>query len=205
MEPAPSLRERRRLETRRLIHEAVLDLSAEVGYGHVTVEAISARAGISPRTFFNYFPSKEAAVILDPPVELRGAYADRFAEGPVREPGALLVELTRTLLDQLENEPPDRRTAEAVFAVAADHAEVLAALVAQMDGVRVELATVVARRLPAGTDRQTADLIASLAMAAVRSGLEAWAGSGASGDDDSPVRFVRRAVEIMTSLADASR
>lgn len=200
MSPALGLRERRRLETRRQIHESVVELSQELGYAHVTVDAISARAGISPRTFFNYFPSKEAAVILDPPVELRGAHAAQFAEGPEREPRELLVELTRALLDQLESDPPDRRSAESVFAIAGANPEVLTALIAQLDGVRAGLSELVARRLPAPADQQVADLIASLAMAAVRSGLETWAAAEAA-DDDSPVRSVRRAVEIMTSLA----
>lgn len=201
MNYAPGLRERRRIETRQQIHSAVVDLSRELGYGNVTVEAISSRAGVSPRTFFNYFPSKDAAAIGDPPLELRGEFAARFEQGPVSEPYDVLIELTGTLLEQLESLPFDRDAIEVMFAIAAENPEILAALVARMDAVRSDLAVLVAARLADSTDPQVGELIASMAMAAVRSGLEAWARSAGHDSDDSPVPFVSKAFDIMVSLA----
>lgn len=61
--PPPSLRERRRLETELVIHEAAKALVLEDGLHGATIDAISVRSGISQRTFFNYFASKEDAVL----------------------------------------------------------------------------------------------------------------------------------------------
>src|SRR6478609_187035 len=56
----------RRAQTERALREAALDLAEERGFDGFTVDEVAARAGVSPRTFFNYFPTKEAAVLADP-------------------------------------------------------------------------------------------------------------------------------------------
>ena len=73
------LRERKKRETRRAINLAALDLVEEKGFASVTTEEIAARAGVSARTFFNYFPSKEAAVIGTTAEELE-SYAAALEE-----------------------------------------------------------------------------------------------------------------------------
>lgn len=57
------LRERKRVRTFRTIFEAAAELALDVGLEHATVDAISDRANVSSRTFFNYFASKEDAVL----------------------------------------------------------------------------------------------------------------------------------------------
>lgn len=66
-EPEVGLRDRKKRETRRAIHRAALELAAEVGVDHVTVAHIAERAGVSTRTLFNYFPSREAALLGEDP------------------------------------------------------------------------------------------------------------------------------------------
>ncbi|KUG57018.1 hypothetical protein AVL61_15650 [Kocuria rosea subsp. polaris] len=62
-DPAPTLRARKKAETWSAIHEAAAALAVEHGVEGTTVEAVAAAAGVSPRTFFNYFPAKEDAVL----------------------------------------------------------------------------------------------------------------------------------------------
>ncbi|WP_166509456.1 TetR/AcrR family transcriptional regulator [Blastococcus sp. TF02-8] len=59
----PGLRERKKRDTRAALARATLDLAAEHGLAEVTVEQIAARAGVSYRTFFNYFSGKEEALL----------------------------------------------------------------------------------------------------------------------------------------------
>ncbi len=57
------LRERKRRDTRRALQHAILSISIERGYDRVTIEDVCRVADVSPRTFFNYFTSKEDAVL----------------------------------------------------------------------------------------------------------------------------------------------
>lgn len=57
----PSMRSRRRDRTRDEIARAALDLIGRKGYGDTLVDDIAAKALISPRTFYRYFPAKEDA------------------------------------------------------------------------------------------------------------------------------------------------
>jgi AcrR family transcriptional regulator len=63
--PASSgLRERKKRATRAALVTAAVRLAAEQGAEHVTVEAISEAAGVSARTFFNYFDSRDEVFVM---------------------------------------------------------------------------------------------------------------------------------------------
>ncbi|WP_322762388.1 TetR/AcrR family transcriptional regulator [Frankia sp. Cr2] len=57
------LRERKKIKTRRMLRDAAVRLADERGYDAVTVDDIAEAAEVSTRTFFNYFTSKEDAIV----------------------------------------------------------------------------------------------------------------------------------------------
>src|SRR5258708_8577472 len=68
------LRARKKLATREALSRAALRLALERGLENVRVEDIAAAAGVSPRTYNNYFSSREEAICA-----LRSERADRIA------------------------------------------------------------------------------------------------------------------------------
>ncbi|MDI3331673.1 MAG: helix-turn-helix domain-containing protein [Micrococcus sp.] len=92
-----SLRERKKLETWNLIHHAAAELALDEDIRCVTVEAIASEAGVSQRTFFNYFPTKEDAIlgVRSPrPPEL----PEGFLDGPdlLRRTTELMLSVSRS-------------------------------------------------------------------------------------------------------------
>lgn len=77
---APSLRERQAAERRAAIAHAARRLTAERGLNGFTVEELCEQVGISRRTFFNYFASKEHALIGRPDEGLDGQAARDFVD-----------------------------------------------------------------------------------------------------------------------------
>src|SRR5699024_10773424 len=62
-EPAEGLRERKKRERGQALRSAAIDLALEKGYHNVTVEDNCERYGVARRTFFNYYSSKEEALL----------------------------------------------------------------------------------------------------------------------------------------------
>src|SRR5690625_2516034 len=73
-----TLRERQRLEVTAAIHDAAAELLLDYGWTATTVDKIASQAGISNRTFFNYFATKEDAALglrqLHLPYEAHAAF-----------------------------------------------------------------------------------------------------------------------------------
>ena len=76
------LRESKKLQTRQLIAAEAMRLFVARGFDHVTVAEVAAAAGVSEKTVFNYFPSKEDLFFDEAPARfaaLANAIRDRDA------------------------------------------------------------------------------------------------------------------------------
>ncbi len=96
------LRERKRQQTRKAITAAARSLTATKGLSGFTIEEVCETVGVSRRTFFNYFPSKEDAILGHHDDEHPGELMAGFLKGG-GEPGTisetLLADLIQLTLD----------------------------------------------------------------------------------------------------------
>ncbi|MGD1171407.1 TetR/AcrR family transcriptional regulator [Mycobacterium seoulense] len=193
------LRERRRRQTSADIRDAAVRLTWERGFDKVTIDEICAEAGISTRTFFNYFPNKESAIAYGPsdiPPEL---VADFVAAGPAPY-SVVLAELITLAAHHLRDVPPRREHAAHMLELAKTSPAVLAAFLADLERFQTHLTDVVARRQGMRPDDEIVALIAALALTAVRSGIERWSKGEADEDDDTPMPHVERAAALVNSI-----
>ncbi|CAM5502171.1 TetR family transcriptional regulator [Leifsonia shinshuensis] len=194
------LRERKRIATRRAIQFAALELATERGFDHVTVDEISHAANVSPRTFFNYFPSKESAIIGELPELPDEASIERFIEAGPAEP--ILDGMGRLLIAAIEtgdldggldgaHEGENAASAKELHALRRSllkgNPELFAQRMASMHKFEDALSAVVQRRLahdePALADdeetlHQRARLVTYVAFAGMRHAWSCWADHG---------------------------
>ncbi|MEU4606528.1 TetR family transcriptional regulator [Kribbella sp. NPDC023972] len=110
------LRARKKRETRAALAEAALRLALEKGPDNVTVEEIAEAADVSVRTFFNYFPHKEHAILGRNPEHIERAL-DRMREAPAEEsPLTTMRFIVHDVLRDLEGEGELSRRGELIMA-----------------------------------------------------------------------------------------
>jgi AcrR family transcriptional regulator len=170
--PTPGLRERKKLATRAAISDAALRLAVAHGFDNVLVEDIAAAADISPRTFNNYFSSKQEAIVSRAVDRARRA-GDVLRERPADEP--LWESLTHAVLAQYEGaDMPDLDRLAGIrllLATPALHAEFLRVFADS----RRELAEAVAERTGLDLERDIyPELVAGVASAAEGVAIDRW-------------------------------
>jgi AcrR family transcriptional regulator len=95
------LRERKKADTRRALSDAALQLAFERGLDNVTREDVANLAGVSVRTFNNYFAGKYEALAYRQAERVRRS-VDVLRQRPAEEP--LWTALTHAVLEPLEED-----------------------------------------------------------------------------------------------------
>lgn len=181
---ATGLRERRRLATTTEISEAALRLFEQRGLAATTIHDIATAAGVSDRTCFRYFPSKEESVLTLHPV----------FDGPL-DAWLDAVDRTAPPLPQLEavNEGV-LATLDGDFAAIAHQQMRVRRLMAAEPQLRAAAVSIDAARSWELAERITqafggrvtfpeARLVAEIAAVAIRATFDEWADARAAGGD----------------------
>ncbi|GAA2035156.1 hypothetical protein GCM10009819_19470 [Agromyces tropicus] len=177
----------KRARTRQRLVDRGLELIERDGYDETSVAQIAAAAGVSEMTFFRYFASKEALVLEDP-------YDPMIASGIAREPRDL---------------PPIQRAARGIRSAwqavpEPDHPEIrrrvrIGSRTPALRGAmwrstgNTEQA-IVARLVADGAPAFEARAAASAVLAALVTGLYAWA----DGEIDTLGAALDRALDVVT-------
>ncbi|MBB5957015.1 AcrR family transcriptional regulator [Saccharothrix tamanrassetensis] len=174
MQRPVGLRERKKLATRTALADAALRLCVERGVDGVTVEQVAHCAGVSLRTFFNYFSSKEEAVVAGD-VATAEALVHAFAERPGTEP---VLEALHRALVQTVPERIDHAKVEQLR-VLRQTPSLLPHLVAAFHAQERALANVVAQRVGTDPDEDLyPHMFAATVMATLRAVATWWLDAG---------------------------
>lgn len=171
-------RERKKQATRRAIKRAALDLALEHGLGSLTVDGISEAAGVSPRTFFNYFGCKEDALVEESP-HVVNVLRERILEHPPDVPA--LQTLRDVMLSGLLPIDADQRAETlARRRLVQENPSLLPRQMAAYAAIERTMADALAQRLGRDPEEDMEPaLLAAMGVAAARVAMRRWATDGA--------------------------
>ena len=173
MHPPARRHDQQKAQPRLALSLAAFDLAREHGLAGVRVPQIAAATGVSPRTFNNYFASKEAAIAW--PATWRASRRAANLTGRPEEPLAgALVAAVASMYEQNEMDglPPGwlRDFRALVAKEPALHGEYLKAAAA----AEAALAGAIARRTGAEEDQLEPQVLAAVVAGAERAAVRSW-------------------------------
>jgi AcrR family transcriptional regulator len=166
-------RERKKRATRLALKAAALELVSERGFANVTVEDIADKVDVSVRTFFNYFPTKEAAVVGEDPSLIEEMKELLIGLPPQLTPldtlEAVLIARIRAIGEDFDHSGEDRAVMLRRLEIVKSQPEVLAAYSKHLFGLERQLAEALLERLGGAEElRVYASLVAAAAVSVMR-------------------------------------
>jgi AcrR family transcriptional regulator len=162
------LRERKKQATREALRAAALRLALEHGPDNVRVDDIAAAAGVSTRTYNNYFASREQAIVAAVTAEREARVAAAVAARPASV--RLADAVVEAIVEQYTDPGEQRRD---VLLLITTRPTLRAAFVDTAGTLEHPLAAAIAQRL-GDPDPHTAHVLAASVAAAVRIALQRW-------------------------------
>jgi TetR/AcrR family transcriptional regulator, regulator of mycofactocin system len=170
---------------------AAVRLAARRGWAETTVDDIAAAAGVSPRTFFRYFPTKVDALFVDEPERMAILERSLRDRGPDE---TVLAAVRRGVLQWLTEfmDDPDLYIARARLAF--EHPDILGSALVRFAYLESVVAAAAADELGADARELKPRLIGAATTAAIRSTSQTWVARDGQGD---PREIVNESFDLL--------
>jgi AcrR family transcriptional regulator len=179
------LRERKRAATRAAVTAVARSLTAERGLNGYTVEEVCERAGISRRTFFNYFPTKEDAIIGHADDDVPSGVIDEFVAGGAGSPAGdisptLFRDLIRLSLRLAEDMTASEEDTRQLIGVVRKEPQLILRIIGVTEQREAQFARDVARREGVSPDHPVVQMAVVLLSTIARKSSMAYFSDGNS-------------------------
>lgn len=172
-----SRRNRAKVETRAALAEAGIEILCTEGLAALSADSIARRAGVSRRTFFNYFPTTDA-VLAEPSMEFMQVALHELETRPLDEP------LTSSLTIALTAADPELLDRFAAVVQACGGDPVAERIEREVwDQAEGDIAALLRRRLPADAPPLQVQVLSACVLAAGRAAILSWIASLPTGHD----------------------
>lgn len=177
------LRERKRAATRAAITSTARALTAERGLNGYTVEEVCEAAGISRRTFFNYFPTKEDAIIGHADDDVPADAVEDFVAGGAGSPAGdisptLFRDLVRLSLRLAEDMAASEEETRQLIGVVRKEPQLILRIIGVTEQREAQFARDVARREGVAPDHPVVQMAVVLLSTIARKSSMAYFADG---------------------------
>lgn len=163
------LRERKKAQRRMALHNAAVELFERQGYDETTVAQIAASAGVSPRTYFSYFPTKEAALFA--PLEDAISGLEVALSTPPAEGDVLSFLRERVMEMSAHGGPLGPNASQVLDTLAADHDHIVGHALRYLDRIGQALSQALRTEMGSAHDDALPDIASAAAIAALAASM----------------------------------